>query len=562
MSMFCFQCQETLRNEGCTQHGMCGKSSDCSNLMDVLLYAVRGLALAVEIAEIPVANEVGRHIERALFTTITNANFDELRLESLIRETLRMRNEIVHDYGEKFADRTDDILFWNGATRNEFLAKSPMTSVLTADDPDIRSMREILLYGMKGIAAYAWHAQRLGFVNDEISRFLVHGLAHSAVPDQCSAATLLPLLKECGKMALNAMQLLNTANTHHFGEPEFTLVRTTPGTRPGILVSGHDLCDLEDLLIQTMDVGIDIYTHGEMLPANCYPELKKYPHLRGNYGGAWWRQNQEFETFHGPILMTSNCLIPIQDSYKNRIFTTGTAGWPGTRHIPEPETGHLKDFSEIIGLAKTLVPPEPVRTRSDGTVIPDFLPAGFGFTQLKKAAEEIMAGLKSGEIRDLLIMAGCDGRHSTRQYFEKLVKDVPNDTLILTAGCAKYRCNHLPLGSIGDLPRLLDAGQCNDSWSILSFLKQLGEMMNVRSLNELPVHFHIAWYEQKAVAVLLGMLAMGIKNIHLGPTVPAFCSKNVLEYLTENYNIQKTKSVSEDICEFCTDKKLEEIPKS
>lgn len=556
MSMFCFQCQETLRNEGCTQHGMCGKSSDCSNLMDVLLYSVRGLALAVELAEIPVPDNVGPHIERVLFTTITNANFDELRIESLIRETLRMRNEILHDYEEKFSDRTDDILFWNAATRNEFLAKSPTTSVLMVTNPDIRSMREMLMYGMKGTAAYAWHARRLGFVNDEIHQFLIHRLAQTSQSSHCTTENLLRLLRECGKTALSAMQLLNAANTHHFGEPEPTLVRTTPGTRPGILVSGHDLCDLEDLLIQTMDVGIDIYTHGEMLPANAYPELKKFPHLHGNYGGSWWRQNLEFESFNGPILMTSNCLIPLRECYKNRIFTTGTAGWPGIRHIPEPTVGHLKDFSEIIRLAKTLPPPEPLGIPADGTAEPEYLTIGFGFAQLKKSSEEIMAGLKSGEIRQILIMAGCDGRHASRRYFEELVKNVPHDTLILTAGCAKYRGNHLELGSIGNLPRFLDAGQCNDSWSILSFLNELREMMNVKDINALPVHFHIAWYEQKAVCVLLAMIALGVRNIHLGPTLPAFCSRNVLQYLTENHSLRKTGKIEEDLDAFQNEEKL------
>lgn len=559
MTMFCFQCQETLRNEGCTQHGMCGKSSDCSNLMDVLIYAVRGLALACELSEVPVSSQIARHIERVLFTTVTNTNFDELRIESLIRETLRLRNDVVHDYEEKFADHSGDILFWNASTRNEFLAKSPMLSVQIVSDRDARSMREFLLYGLKGICAYTWHAQRLGFENEQISRFLVHALAATIPTREYHPSHLLSLLKDCGKMALAAMKILNEANTHHFGSPEITLVRNTVGNRPGILVSGHDLRDLEDLLIQTMDVGIDVCTHGEMLPAHACPELKKFPHLLGNYGSSWWHQNSEFEKFNGPILMTTNCLIPVRESYKARLFTTGTCGWPGIRHIPEPEDGHMKDFSEIIRLAKTCAPPEPLIQQPDGSPEPEWLTTGFAFRQLMACADEIAAGLKSGEIQKLVVMAGCDGRHSSRKYWQDLAGKLPENTLILTAGCAKYRFNKLQLGSIGSLPRVLDAGQCNDSWSIARFLMELCEMMQVESVNDLPVYFDIAWYEQKAVAVLLGLLALGVKNITLGPTLPAFCSPNLVKYLAENYGLKRIKSAEEDLQEICADTKCEEL---
>lgn len=551
MSMFCFQCQETLRNQACALHGMCGKTSDCSNLMDSLIYALRGLAVAVETAEIPVPDSVSRHIQHALFVTLTNTNFDELTLESLTRETLRRRDELIQEFPEKFEGVSADVLLWTGSTRDDFLRKSSSVGVLSEKNPDLRSMREFLLYGLKGISAYTTHAMRLGFENERISAFIVHALAFTANREKLSVTSLLKLLNECGKMSLAAMKLLNEANTQHFGNPEATLVRNTVGNRPGILVSGHDLLDLEELLIQARGTGIDVYTHGEMLPANAYPELKKFEDLYGNYGNAWYSQNNEFERFNGPILMTSNCIIPPRASYRTRLFTTGAAGWPGVRHIPTPTDGTMKDFTEIIRMAKTCVPPEPLIESANGTPEPEFLEIGFGISQLKACAEEIAAGIKSGEIARIVVMGGCDGRQVERKYYTELARQFPENVLILTAGCAKYRFNKLETGSLGSLPRVLDAGQCNDTWSIACFMVELCEMMNVQTVNQLPVTFELAWYEQKSVSVLLGLLALGVRNINLGPTLPAFCSPNIIKYMNENYGLQKIRTVQEELKEIC-----------
>ena len=551
MTMFCFQCQETLRNQACAQHGMCGKTSDCSNLMDALIYALRGLAAAVETAEIHVPEAVSRHIQHALFVTLTNTNFDELTLESLIRETLRRRDELMQEFPEKFEDVSADVLLWTGSTRDDFLRKSASVGVLSEKNPDLRSMREFLLYGLKGISAYTTHALRLGFENERISAFIVHALAFTADREKLSVTSLLKLLNECGKMSLAAMKLLNEANTQHFGNPEATLVRNTVGNRPGILVSGHDLLDLEELLIQARGTGIDVYTHGEMLPANAYPELKKFEDLYGNYGNAWYSQNNEFERFNGPILMTSNCIIPPRASYRTRLFTTGAAGWPGVRHIPTPTDGTMKDFTEIIRMAKTCVPPEPLIESANGTPEPEFLEIGFGISQLKACAEEIAAGIKSGEIGRIVVMGGCDGRQVERKYYTELARQFPENVLILTAGCAKYRFNKLETGSLGSLPRVLDAGQCNDTWSIACFMVELCEMLNAETVNQLPVTFELAWYEQKSVSVLLGLLALGVRNINLGPTLPAFCSPNIIKYMNENYGLQKIRTVQEELKEIC-----------
>ncbi len=553
MSMFCFQCQEALRNEGCTQHGMCGKSSDCANLMDVLIYSLRGLALATQIAEIPVTSTLASHAELVLFTTLTNTNFDELRLERLIRQTLRLRDGIIHEHSAKFTEHNDDILFFNATTRNEFLAKSPFVSVQRVTDPDIRAMRELLLYALKGISAYTHHARRLGFTNPNISTFTFHALAETAPTQGYAPSTLFFLLKECGKTALSAMKLLNDANTQRFGHPEPTEVRNYVRKRPGILISGHDLRDLEDLLRQTQDTGIDIYTHGEMLPAHAYPGLKKYPHLYANYGNSWYQQSREFELFNGPIILTSNCLIPIRAPYKNRIFTTGPCGWPGLRHIPEPSsTTGQKDFREVIRLAQQFPSPTPITETLDGIPEPKMLMVGYAEKELLALLPNIVSGIKSGEIGQIIIMNGCDGRHHTRNYYRELADQLPKDTIILTAGCAKYRFNKLPLGQIEDVPRVLDAGQCNDTWSIITFLHGLADAMNVESLAELPVTLEVAWYEQKAIAVLLALLSLKIKKIHLGPTLPAFCSRNTINYLLENYKLQKIGNVEERLSEMHT----------
>ena len=538
MPMFCFQCQETLRNEGCTQYGMCGKPGTCSNLMDVLIYSLRGLALAVEISNAPIPENVPPHIIYSLFTTITNSCFEELKIESLIRKTLILRNEIIRQHEETFVEYPDDILFWNARSRKEFLAKSPQASPLIVHDTDIRSLRELLTFGMKGISAYAWHAMRLGFEDDEISRFLIRGLAETAPMVKYDTGALLAMIKECGNTALTAMKILNEAHTHHFGIPRPATVSTQTGKRPGILVTGHDFKDLEDLLAQSAGQGIDIYTHGEMLPAHAYPNLKKYPHLIANYGGAWWRQNHDFRSFNGPVLVTSNCLAPVHKDYKNRIFTTGPAGWPGLRHIPEPQPGKMKNFSEIIQLAKTLPHPQPPYAPTN-TAEPKEIVTGCGLIQLSEFSDDVISGLKSGEIENIFVIAGCDGRHINRRFYEEFAEKITKKSIILTAGCQKYRLNKKDYGKIGNLPRLLDAGQCGDIWVIMDFLLKITEKMNLPSINDLPLNVHFAWLEQKSTAILLALLAAGIKNITLGPTYPAFFSPNIIRFLKENYGLKK-----------------------
>lgn len=533
---------------------MCGKSSPCSNLMDVLIYALRGLALAVKISNAPIPERVPTHIAYALFTTLTNTCFDELKIESLIRKTLDLRNEIIREYEEIFLERSDDILFWNARSRKEFLDKSPRTTPLAIHDPNVRSLRELLTFGMKGVASYAWHASRLGFEDEEIWRFLIRGLAETAPMDKYDSGALLAMVKECGNVALAAMKLLNEAHVRHFGIPIRTVVSTKTGSRPGILVSGHDLKDLEELLIQSEKQGVDVYTHGEMLPAHAYPNLKKYPHLIANYGGPWWKQNHEFESFNGPILLTSNCLVPVRNSYKTRIFTTGPTGWPGVRRITEAQPGKMKDFSEIIRLAKKLPPPEPLsnqQSRQFEEVSEEMesasITVGFGADQLAQLTDQIVAGIQSGEIKNIVVIAGCDGRQVNRRYYEALDKKLPKNSLVLTAGCQKYRLNKYEHGKIGNIPRLLDAGQCNDSWSIALFLLKMTEKMELSSVNDLPVSIFLAWYEQKSVAVLLALLAAGVKNITIGPTVPAFFSPNILRFMKENYGLKKIQSPEEDM---------------
>lgn len=496
MSMFCFQCQEALGNTGCTAAGACGKKAETANRMDELLRQLKLLALTRK-----PDRELGLFVVQSLFMTITNANFDEARIAAQLERAKEL----------------------TGPTA----AQAPL-GVLSCVNEDIRSLRELLTYGLKGIAAYADHAAMLGKEDDAIYEFVFKALA--ATTRELSAEELTALVLECGSVAVKTMALLDEANTSAYGNPEITQVKTGVGKRPGILISGHDLRDLAELLEQSADAGIDIYTHSEMLPAHAYPELKKYPHLYGNYGSAWHRQNVEFAAFNGPILMTTNCITPVQASYRDRIFTTGMAGYPGVPHIADRTPGKPKDFSAIIALAKQCPPPEPLE---DGVVT-----CGFAHNQVLALADKVVEAVKSGAIRRFVVMAGCDGRHKTREYFTQVAEQLPKDTVILTAGCAKYRYNKLNLGDIGGIPRVLDAGQCNDCYSLAVIALKLKEAFGLDDVNKLPLSFDIAWYEQKAVAVLLALLALGFKGIRLGPTLPAFLSPGVAKVLVENFGIK------------------------
>ncbi len=505
MKMFCFQCQETVRNTGCTAGGVCGKNMELANKMDELIHRLKLLALTKQ-----PDRKLGRFTIQSLFTTITNANFDEARIDERIREAEAL----------------------TGPTS----ATAPL-GVLSCGDEDLRSLRELLTCGLKGIAAYAEHAAVLGYEDDAIYEFMFKALAAAA--RDLSADELTALVLECGSVAVKTMALLDSANTGTYGNPEITPVKTGVGTRPGILVSGHDLRDLKELLEQSADAGIDIYTHSEMLPAHAYPELKKYPHLYGNYGGAWHRQNVEFAAFNGPILMTTNCITPVQPAYRDRIFTTGMAGFAGIPHIAERRDGKPKDFSVIIERAKNCPPPTPLE---DGTVM-----TGFAHAQVLALAGKVVEAVKSGAIRRFVVMAGCDGRQAVRSYFTEVAEKLPGDTVILTAGCAKYRYNKLPLGEIGGIPRVLDAGQCNDCYSLAVIALKLKEAFGLEDVNRLPLSFDIAWYEQKAVAVLLALLSLGFKNIRLGPTLPAFLSPGIVKVLSEAFGIRGITDPATDV---------------
>lgn len=505
MGMFCFQCQEAMKNTGCTMAGACGKKPETANRMDELVQQLKVLALTRK-----PDRELGLFVVRSLFMTITNANFDEARIAAQLAKAKEL----------------------TGPTT----AQAPL-GVLSCENEDIRSLRELLTYGLKGVAAYADHAAVLGKEDEAIYEFIFKALAATA--RELSAGELTGLVLECGNIAVKTMALLDAANSGAYGKPQVTQVKTGVGKRPGILVSGHDLRDMKELLEQSQDAGIDIYTHSEMLPAHYYPELKKYPHLYGNYGNAWHRQNVEFASFNGPILMTTNCITPVQESYRSRIFTTGMAGYPGVPHIADRRDGKPKDFSQIIALAKTCPPPTPLE---DGVIV-----GGFAHDQVLALAEKVVAAVKSGTIRRFVVMAGCDGRHKTREYFTEVASKLPEDTVILTAGCAKYRYNKLPLGDIGGIPRVLDAGQCNDSYSLAVIALKLKEVFGLDDVNQLPLSFDIAWYEQKAVAVLLAVLALGFKNIRLGPTLPAFLSPGVTKVLAEAFDIKPTTEVEADV---------------
>lgn len=535
--MFCFQCQETAGCSGCTVSGVCGKKPDVAAMQDLLVYVTKGISavttqLRSEGKEID--DNINHQIIVNLFTTITNANFDKESIITRIKETLEIKEELL----KKVENRDDlpEAAFWNG-TEDTFEDKASHVGILATENEDIRSLRELITYGLKGLAAYAKHAAALAHTDEEIDAFLQKALAATA-DDALLAEELTALTLETGKFGVRVMELLDKANTAAYGNPEITKVNIGVGKNPGILVSGHDLHDLEMLLEQTQGTGVDIYTHSEMLPAHYYPAFKKYPNFIGNYGNAWWKQKEEFESFHGPILMTTNCIVPPKDSYKDRMYTTGAASYPGCTHIPGG-VGEEKDFSEIIAKAKQCQAPEEIE---HGEII-----GGFAHAQVFALADKIVEAVKSGAIRKFVVMAGCDGRAKSRNYYTDFAKGLPKDTVILTAGCAKYKYNKLNLGDIGGIPRVLDAGQCNDSYSLAVIALKLKEIFELNDINELPIVYNIAWYEQKAVIVLLALLALGVKNIHLGPTLPAFLSPNVAKILVDNFGISGIGTVEEDL---------------
>lgn len=535
--MFCFQCQETAGCSGCTVSGVCGKKPDVAAMQDLLVYVTKGLSavttkLRTEGNEIQA--DVNYQIVVNLFTTITNANFDRKSIVQRIVETLEIKEKLLSGIADR--EKLPDAALWNGAEA-EFEKKAAAVGVLSTENKDIRSLRELITYGLKGLSAYEKHAVALGYKDEEIDAFLQKALA-ATLDDTLSADELTALTLETGSYGVKVMELLDKANTESYGNPEITRVNIGVGKNPGILVSGHDLRDLEMLLEQTRGTGVDVYTHSEMLPAHYYPTFKKYPNFIGNYGNAWWKQKEEFESFHGPVLMTTNCIVPPKDSYKERIYTTGVVAYPGCTHIPG-EPGKEKDFSAIIEHAKKCQAPEEIEHGE--------ITGGFAHAQVLALADKIVNAVKSGAIRKFVVMAGCDGRAKSRNYYTDFAKALPEDTVILTAGCAKYRYNKLNLGDIAGIPRVLDAGQCNDSYSLAVIALKLKEIFELNDINELPIVYNIAWYEQKAVIVLLALLSLGVKNIHLGPTLPAFLSPNVVKILVENFGIRGIDTVENDI---------------
>ena len=537
--MFCFQCQETAKNQGCTVRGVCGKTEETANLMDLLIHVLKGISLYGEKAAAKGSLDLttGRFLLDALFITLTNTNFDPARISALIREALKIRDDLKAKAGDAAKDIKHDSALWHGRSDSEFQAKAKDVGVLSTTNEDVRSLRELLIYGLKGIAAYAHHALVLGFEDEDIYRFIVEALA--ATTKDKSADELVGLVMKAGEIAVKTMALLDKANTSVYGSPEITKVNLGVKGNPGILISGHDLKDLEELMEQTKGSGVDVYTHGEMLPAHSYPFFKKYDNLVGNYGGSWWHQREEFEAFGGPILMTTNCIVSVKETYQDRIFTTGTAGFPGVKHIADRTNSKAKDFSEIIKLAKTSPAPKQLET---GEIV-----GGFAHNQVLALADKVVDAVKSGAIKRFVVMAGCDGRHKERDYFTKVAENLPKDAVILTAGCAKYRYNKLALGDIGGIPRVLDAGQCNDSYSLAVIALKLKEVFGLDDINKLPISFDIAWYEQKAVAVLLALLSLGVKGIRLGPTLPGFLSPNVVKVLVEKFNIKPTAAPEQDV---------------
>ena len=534
--MFCYQCQETAGCKGCTMSGVCGKKPDVAAMQDLLVYVTKGISAvttALRQEGKQVSAEINHLITLNLFTTITNANFDKESIEARIRATLTEKDVLLAQIADPSG--LPEAAKWNGSGNWE--EKAATVGVLSTENEDIRSLRELITYGLKGLSAYSKHANVLLKDDEEVDAFLQRALA-ATLDDNLSVEELIALTMETGKHGVSGMALLDKANTEAYGNPEITKVNIGVGTNPGILVSGHDLRDLEMLLEQTQGTGVDVYTHSEMLPAHYYPAFKKYPNFIGNYGNAWWKQKEEFESFNGPILMTTNCIVPPKDSYKYRLYTTGAAGYPGCTHIPE-EIGEQKDFSVIIEHAKRCAAPTEIET---GELI-----GGFAHAQVLALADQVVDAVKSGAIKKFVVMAGCDGRAKSREYYTEFAKALPKDAVILTAGCAKYKYNKLPLGDINGIPRVLDAGQCNDSYSLAVIALKLKEVFGLDDINDLPIAYNIAWYEQKAVIVLLALLYLGVKNIHLGPTLPAFLSPNVAKVLVENFGIAGISTVEEDL---------------
>ncbi len=548
MSMFCYQCQEAAKGTGCTIKGVCGKTDEVANLQDVLMFVLKGISIYNTTArragiEKP---EINKFIVDGLFATITNGNFDQNVFIRKIQQGLEMRNKLRQEL-EKTGIRPEgpvnEAATWEPFSPDEFVSKAETAGVLATEDEDVRSLRELIIYGVKGMAAYTEHAFNLGYEDPAIYTFMQEALV-ATTRDTLTADELVELVIETGKYGVTAMALLDKANTSAYGNPEITTVNIGTRNNPGILISGHDLKDMEELLAQTEGTGVDVYTHSEMLPANYYPAFKKYSHFVGNYGNSWWKQKEEFETFNGPVLFTTNCIVPPASSstYSDRVYTTGAAGFYGFRHIPDRESGGKKDFSSIIEHAKNCLPPVEIEKGE--------ITGGFAHAQVFALADKIVEAVKSGAIRKFFVMAGCDGRMKSRNYYSEFAEKLPQDTVILTAGCAKYRYNKLPLGDIGGIPRVLDAGQCNDSYSLAVIAMKLKEVFELNDINELPIAYNIAWYEQKAVIVLLALLSLGVKNIHLGPTLPAFLSPNVAGVLVEKFGIAGITTADQDMALF------------
>jgi len=546
--MFCFQCQETAKNTGCTVRGVCGKPEETANLQDLLIFVLKGISVygekLQELGSPDRSND--EFIAQGLFATITNANWDDARFTALIQEGLERRDQIRGKFLALYKEKNDrdfngvlpEAATWSGGPA-DFIGKASTVGILATENEDVRSLRELLTIGLKGIAAYADHAAILGYQKDDIYAFIMEAL--SSTTKDLTVDEMVGLVLKAGEIAVATMALLDEANTSAYGNPEITEVNIGVGQNPGILISGHDLKDMEELLKQTEGTGVDVYTHGEMLPANYYPALKKYDHFVGNYGGSWWHQNKEFESFNGPILLTTNCLVPLrkENTYLDRLFTTGVVGYEGAVHIADRSDGGSKDFAALIEKAKTCQPPTEIET---GTIV-----GGFAHNQVLALADKVVEAVKSGAIKRFVVMAGCDGRQKSRSYYTEVAENLPKDTVILTAGCAKYRYNKLALGDIGGIPRVLDAGQCNDSYSLAVIALKLKEAFGLNDINELPVSYDIAWYEQKAVAVLLALLFLGVKGIRLGPTLPGFLSPNVANVLVEKFHIKPIGPVEEDI---------------
>jgi len=538
--MFCFQCQETVKNEGCTKRGVCGKEETTANLQDLLIYNAKGICLFAEQLPAEYSNsiqQIGRYLIEAIFSTITNANFNTNDMLRYIQKGITLKEELKNRVQNAATPINHPAALWFPKSKEDIIGTMGTGSVLSTEEPNIRSLRELLTYGIKGICAYAHHAKVLGFEKESIYQFIIEGLAETT--KSLTQEQLVELVLKAGSTAVDTMALLDEANTKTYGNPEITEVNLQVGSNPGILVSGHDLKDFEELLEQTNGTGVDIYTHSEMLPANSYPRFKKYNHLVGNYGSAWHNQKKEFEAFNGPILMTTNCLVPPSENYKDRLYTTGVVGFEGIPHIPEPEDGKPKDFSRIIEQAKRCDPPTALETGS--------LTAGFAHNQVRMLSDKVVDAIKSGAIKRFVVMAGCDGRQPIRKYFTEVAEQLPPDTIILTAGCAKYRYNKLQLGDIQGIPRVLDAGQCNDSFSLVQIALLLKEKFGLENVNDLPLSFDIAWYEQKAVAVLLALLASGFKGIRVGPTLPAFLSEDVASVLISEFGLKVISNPPQDV---------------